>query len=168
MGYAKRDALHIASLEMQARNKTQATPVTSIKRLSVKNIQGGGDRLPVLFGQDNDQVVGHVSVQCLKKGQVQVGGITVFQVGLAIAPVEECQRVVINLAALQPSEPHTCLVRLLAILLQFFPFLLAQAAQDVLHVGVALIVPVKLNVVSEQEASFGLCGLFNISSEARR
>src|SRR3546814_14709404 len=99
MGYAKRDALHIASLEMQARNKTQATPVTSIKRLSVKNIKGGGDRLPVLFGQDNDQVVGHVSVKCLKKGQVKVGGINVCRVGLDNGPVEEGKSEVIHLVA---------------------------------------------------------------------
>src|SRR5690606_30836785 len=84
----------------------------------------------------------------------QIWGITVFQIGLAVAMIEKQQAGAIDLFALQPPELYPRSFDFFLVLLYFFSFLLIHRRKEIIHGPVVVIKPVELNILAKQKAGF--------------
>jgi len=120
--------------------------------------QAASHALAFFFCNEQHPVFWHGVLHALKKVATEVGRVAVLKIGLCIAFVKEIPIGGLNGLALKARKCHASFAHFAAFLSDFFAFFLAETRQEMLKVGMAVVMPMKLyGVTAEPPSSF--CGL---------
>ncbi len=137
---------------MQAGAVGLGSPVASVQRFVVEQVERHGHVPAALSRNDHQQVFRHRLAQLQEELQREVGHGAVSAVGAHVAVGEEHPVLLRDLAAAQVAELHAGIAHLASLLADFLALVVAHLAEVIVEAAIAGVEPVELHAVADQHA----------------